>query len=50
MTNDELFYDPDMDEEDERWVTKQREMNAVLGMEQIKQINKTIIIKYIKTK
>ena len=24
LTNDELFYDPDMDDEDERWVTRQR--------------------------
>lgn len=24
LTNDELFYDPDMDDEDEKWVAKQR--------------------------
>ena len=24
MSNDELFYDPNMDEEDERWVSRQR--------------------------
>lgn len=24
LTNDELFYDPNMDEEDERWVRRQR--------------------------
>lgn len=24
LTNDELFYDPHMDEEDEKWVTRQR--------------------------
>lgn len=24
LTNDELFYDPDMDEEDERWIRRQR--------------------------
>lgn len=31
MTNDELFYDPEMDDKDEKWVNKQREMNATLG-------------------
>ena len=24
LSNDELFYDPDMDEDDERWVQRQR--------------------------
>ena len=24
LTNDELFYDPDMDAEDEKWVNRQR--------------------------
>lgn len=24
LTNDELFYDPNMDEDDERWVQRQR--------------------------
>ena len=24
LTNDELLYDPDMDDEDERWVQRQR--------------------------
>ena len=24
LTNDELLYDPDMDDEDEKWVIKQR--------------------------
>ena len=24
LTNDELFYDPDMDDEDEKWVKRQR--------------------------
>lgn len=24
LTNDELFYDPKMDEEDERWIKRQR--------------------------
>ena len=24
LTNDELLYDPDMDDEDEKWVTEQR--------------------------
>lgn len=31
MSNDELFYDPEMDDNDEKWVNKQREMNALLG-------------------
>ena len=30
MTNDELFYDPKMDEEDERWMKRQR-MNYLNG-------------------
>jgi hypothetical protein len=27
MTNEELFYDPDMDDRDQAWVNKQRERN-----------------------
>lgn len=32
LTNDELFYDPDMDDEDEKWVTKQRQQHMNKGM------------------
>ena len=32
LTNEELFYDPEMDNEDEKWVTKQREINANKGI------------------
>lgn len=28
LTNEELFYDPEMDDIDEKWVNKQRENNA----------------------
>jgi len=34
LTNDELFYDPNMDEEDEKWVRRQR-MSYHNGMERI---------------
>jgi len=37
MTDEELFYDPDMDDEDEKWVSKQREMNSVLGIKYIER-------------
>ena len=31
LTNDELLYDPDMDDEDERWVIKQRQEHRQRG-------------------
>ncbi|KAK3747137.1 hypothetical protein QZH41_015126, partial [Actinostola sp. cb2023] len=30
LSNDELFYDPNMDDNDEKWVTKQRQMNSII--------------------
>lgn len=33
LTNEELFYDPDMDDEDEKWVTKQRQQHMSKGMD-----------------
>ena len=32
LTNDELLYDPDMDDEDEKWVTEQRRDHRQKGM------------------
>ena len=32
LTNDELFYDPDMDDEDEQWVIKQRQDHRKKGL------------------
>ena len=32
LTNDELLYDPDMDDEDEKWVIKQRRDHRQKGM------------------
>ena len=32
LTNDELLYDPDMDDEDEKWVTKQRHDHRQKGL------------------
>ena len=32
LTNDELLYDPDMDDEDEKWVLKQRQEHRMKGM------------------
>lgn len=32
LTNEELFYDPEMDEIDEKWVNKQRENNSLSGI------------------
>lgn len=32
LTNEELFYDPEMDEIDEKWVNKQRENNSMSGI------------------
>lgn len=32
LTNDELLYDPDMDDEDEMWVTKQRQEHRMKGV------------------
>ena len=32
LTNDELFYDPDMDDEDEQWVIKQRQDHRNKGI------------------
>lgn len=32
LTNDELFYDPKMDEEDEKWVERQRRNYHKNGM------------------
>ncbi|EDO36745.1 predicted protein, partial [Nematostella vectensis] len=32
LTDDDLFYDPDMDDEDEKWVLKQRQINREKGI------------------
>ena len=32
LTNDELLYDPDMDDEDEQWVIKQRQEHRQKGL------------------
>ena len=32
LTNDELLYDPDMDDEDEQWVIKQRQDHRYKGL------------------
>ena len=32
LTNDELFYDPDLDDEDEQWVIKQRQDHRKKGL------------------
>lgn len=32
LTNDELLYDPDMDDEDEQWVIKQRQDHRKKGL------------------
>jgi len=32
LTNDELFYDPDLDDEDEQWVIKQRQDHRRKGL------------------
>lgn len=32
LTNDELLYDPDMDDEDEKWVIKQRRDHRQKGL------------------
>ena len=32
LTNDELFYDPDLDDEDEQWVIKQRQDHRKRGL------------------
>lgn len=32
LTNDELLYDPDMDDEDEKWVIKQRQEHRMKGI------------------
>ena len=32
LTNEELFYDPDMDDEDEQWVIKQRQDHRNKGV------------------
>lgn len=32
LTNDDLLYDPDMDDEDEKWVIKQRQEHRMKGV------------------
>ena len=32
LTNDDLLYDPDMDDEDEKWVIKQRQEHQMKGV------------------